>query len=58
MTVEYELELCIVYPEQSLRSYIGPLQGLSISWHVATSSKRRVQTAVVDSWQYVCIVHT
>ena len=53
MTVEYELELRIVYPEQSLRSYVGPLQGLSISWHVATSSKRRVQTAVVDSWQYV-----
>ena len=57
MTVEYELELRIVYPEQSLRSYVGPLQGLSISWHVATSSKRIVQTVDVDSWQYVRIVH-
>ena len=58
MTVEYELELRIVYPEQSLRSYVGPLmQSLSISWHVATSSKRIVQTSVVDSWQYVRIVH-
>ena len=58
MTVEYEPELRIVYPEQSLRSYGGPLmQSLSISWHVATSSKRIVQTAVVNSWQYVRIVH-
>ena len=57
MTVEYELELRIVYPEQSLRSYVGPLQGLSISWHVVASCKRIVQTAVVDSWQYVRIVH-